>query len=92
MLVPDNVYVPDLCRAGNYARSMLSSAHDANRPFINASLFLKKPILCVLLAVKHFTQIHLRYFRLNATHANRTLALSPFWVPYIDSTGNSIEI
>lgn len=61
MLVPDNVYVPDLCRAGNYARSMVSSAHHANGPFINASLFLKKPILCVLLAVKHFKQIHVRY-------------------------------
>jgi len=33
-----------------------------------------------------------RNFRLNATQANRTLALSPFSVPYVDSIGNSTEI
>ena len=33
-----------------------------------------------------------RILRLNTTQANRTLARSPFSVPYVDGIGNSIEI
>jgi len=33
-----------------------------------------------------------RIFCLNETCATRTLSLSPFSVPYVDSIGNSIEI